>query len=227
LLTHYLKGINPIIILKCENISGYFIDNISMIPRMGNKNEGEVIVEGPSFFIVKSEPIQVNNLVIVEIEYSQMISQVRAYLPIKNIQKDVRFIEDEEFEDISTPLSPYVLLRKNDQILSFEESLRSAYKEDWDNLEELLETFMTYGEDKFKKLILPEKSFGLTKDESLSLYFYTLDFPDKKLNLFTRLNSDLTSNTRGDNVPKMEIFSILSLRCFNKNTYLERKSRSL
>jgi len=90
------RGINhPVIVLKCDNISGYLIENISMMPRLGNKNEGEVIVEGPSFFIVKSEPIKVHNFVIVDIEFNERISKVRAYLPNKRGEKE-RLIEQEK-----------------------------------------------------------------------------------------------------------------------------------
>jgi hypothetical protein len=52
-----------------------------MMPRLGYKNEGEVIVEGPSFFIVKSEPIKIKNFVIVEITFNEKLSQERTYLP--------------------------------------------------------------------------------------------------------------------------------------------------
>jgi len=92
------RGINhPVIVLRCENISGYLIENISMMPRLNNKNEGEVIVEGPSFFIVKIEPIKVHNFVIVDIEWNERISQVRAYLPNKRGEKE-RLIEQEKRE---------------------------------------------------------------------------------------------------------------------------------
>jgi len=45
------------------------------------KNEGEVIVEGPSFFIVKGEPIKVHNFIIVDIQYNEKKSHIMSYLP--------------------------------------------------------------------------------------------------------------------------------------------------
>jgi len=78
---------NPVIILKCENVEGYLIEDISMV-----RNEGEVLVEGPSFFIVKRVPIKINNYVIVDIEFDERKSQIMSYLP--NIQQ----IEQKENE---------------------------------------------------------------------------------------------------------------------------------
>jgi len=95
LLNNFIKkGIDhPVIVLKCENISGYLIENISMMPRLGNKNDGEVLVEGPAFFNVKSEPIQIQNFVFVDITFNEKISHLRAYLPYK---KSKSLIEQEK-----------------------------------------------------------------------------------------------------------------------------------
>jgi len=70
-----------------------------MMPRLGNKKEGEVIVEGPAFFNVKSEPIQIQNFVIVDITFDEKISHLRAYLPF---QKSESLIEQEKREKEKT-----------------------------------------------------------------------------------------------------------------------------
>jgi len=64
------KGVSkPTIVLKCEKIVGYKIENLSMMYKMNNSNEGEVLVECPSFFKVIKEPLKIKNHIIVEIEY--------------------------------------------------------------------------------------------------------------------------------------------------------------
>jgi len=72
-----------VIILKCDNIMGYLIEEISMMPQ-----EGEIIVEGPSFFRVLKQPIKVYNSIIVEIEYDFEKSEIMSYLPDPNKGKD-------------------------------------------------------------------------------------------------------------------------------------------
>jgi len=73
---------NPTIVLKCENIVGYLIEEISMMPRLGYSNEGEVIIEGPSYFTVIQEPLKINNYIIVELEQNYEKSKKFSYLPI-------------------------------------------------------------------------------------------------------------------------------------------------
>jgi len=62
---------------------GYLIEEISMMPQ-----EGEIIVEGPSFFRVLKQPIKVYNSIIVEIEYDFEKSEIMSYLPDPNKGKD-------------------------------------------------------------------------------------------------------------------------------------------
>jgi len=124
------------------------------------------------------------------------------------LQNKDRFIETEESEEIpKTPLSPLVILRKNEKPLSFEDSLKFAYNDDWEEMGEWFEAYISYAEDIFKKLSLPEKSFGLTKEESFSLYFYTLELTAAThLNLYSRMNKDLSSSSRDQNTPKWKYY---------------------
>jgi len=78
----------PIIVLKCDKLIGYKIENISMMKRLSNTNEGEVLVEGPAFFKVKSEPLKLKNYVIVDIEYMAEESKDKTYLPFPEINRE-------------------------------------------------------------------------------------------------------------------------------------------
>jgi len=92
----------PVIVLKCENIVGYLIEEFSMISRMRDINEGEVLMEAPSFFKVKSQPIKIQNFVIVEVEYDLKTSQIMAYLPYLSndiVEKEQSVTDAEEQED--------------------------------------------------------------------------------------------------------------------------------
>jgi len=85
-------SMSPVIVLKCENVNGYLIEDISMMPRLGNKNEGELLVECPSYFTVINQPIKLNNFVIVQIEHNIKKSQLMAYLPLTT--NDKKFTEE-------------------------------------------------------------------------------------------------------------------------------------
>jgi len=80
---------NPTIVLKCDRIIGYLIEELSMMPRLGYSNEGEVIVEGPSYFTVIKRPLQINNYIIVELEQNYEKSK---HYPIYPFQKNIPYI---------------------------------------------------------------------------------------------------------------------------------------
>jgi len=51
-----------------------------------------------------------------------------------------------------------------------------------------------------------DNCYGLCRDESLSLHFYTLEWEPTTLNLYSRLNNDLTSSTRNQSAPKWKFY---------------------
>jgi len=60
---------------------------------------------------------------------------------------------------------------------------------------------MSYGEDLYNNLKSPEKDFGLSLEEFMSIYFYTLEWDPQSLNLHVRLNRDLSSPNRNQSAP--------------------------
>jgi len=96
-------------------------------------------------------------------------------------------------------LAPLVLLTKKELPISFEESISIVYKEE---LEEIFfQSNMTYCEDLYLNINYPEKDYGLSLDEFQSIYFYTLEWNPQSLNLYSKLNRDLSSSERNLSVP--------------------------
>jgi len=102
--------------------------------------------------------------------------------------------------NFNTALGPLVLLRKTEIPLSFEESLKLAYNIEFDEM--TFEGNLPYGEKIYDNLSSPEIDYGLTKDEFLSIYFYTVEWSPNSLNLYSRLNRDLSTAGRDQNAPK-------------------------
>jgi len=116
-----------------------------------------------------------------------------------------RLIIGESEEVIKTPLAPLVLLSKTETPLSFEESITLIYKDQLDDIEIFFQSSMIYGEDLHGNLG-SENHYGLTLPEFLSLYFYTLEWNPPFLNLYSRLNRDLTSSERRLSEPNWRFY---------------------
>jgi hypothetical protein len=115
-----------------------------------------------------------------------------------------RFIAGEDIDNCEhkNPLAPFVLLTKNENPLPFEKCILNVYKEE---LEEIfLKSYIIFGENIYGKLSNPENTYGLTRDEALSLYFYTLQWNQNSL--YSRLNIDLASNQRMQLVQKWKFY---------------------
>jgi len=70
----------------------------------------------------------------------------------------------------------------------------SVYKEELDEI--FFQSCVCYAENIYSSLTSPEADYGLTLDEILSIYFYTLEWNPPQLNLYSRLNNLLSSNER-------------------------------
>lgn len=80
MIDNFLALSSPLIVLKCNNLKAYKIENISMIKRLFGENEGEVLVEPPSYFKVISTPIKIKNHIIIDITYDEELSKKMSYL---------------------------------------------------------------------------------------------------------------------------------------------------
>jgi len=68
-------------VLYCKNIHGYSIKNISLNKIMGNKDEKEILVEGPSFFKVVNDPIKIDDLLVfVHMDFDYKTYMSKTYL---------------------------------------------------------------------------------------------------------------------------------------------------
>lgn len=82
LVTSFYQIEGCFILLSCENVKGYIIDEISIMPRLPDgKTEGEILVEGPSFFRIVGAPLKVHNTIVISIQYDEKRSNMSAYLP--------------------------------------------------------------------------------------------------------------------------------------------------
>jgi len=102
----------------------------------------------------------------------------------------------------NSSLGPLVLFRKTETPLIFEEAVIFAYNHELDD-ELSFEANIPYGEKIYNKISSSsEKVYGLTKEEVLAIYFYTLEWIPNSLNLYSRLNRDLSTKGRETNAPK-------------------------
>jgi hypothetical protein len=101
--------------------------------------------------------------------------------------------------NLLTPLAPVVLLRPHEHLLSFAEAIKLAYGEDYDEINFL--SNLSYGKSIYENLPAMEKSYNLKEDESIAIYFYTLEWTPTSQNLYSRLNRDLSSSERERSVP--------------------------
>jgi len=99
----------------------------------------------------------------------------------------------------NTALAQIILLRKTETPLSFEESVLLAFNNELDEI--TFESNIPYGENIYDTLG-PNNEYGINREEVLAIYFYTLEWTPKSLNLYSRLNRDLSSSERDNSIPK-------------------------
>jgi len=117
------------------------------------------------------------------------------------------FIHNKRFHDNSdtnctylTALAPLVTLRSNEELLSFKKAIQFAYGEEFDELS--YQSSLAYGTNIYESLPIKERNYGLSLEECNSIYFYTLEWATSSLNLYSRLNRDLSCAERDRNAPK-------------------------
>lgn len=122
-----------------------------------------------------------------------------------------------ETSDNSTAqLLPLVLLKRNETPLSFFESVQFAYQERLGEITKNLEQNLSIASEIYFKLSSPEKDYDLCLDEYLSIYFYSLELTPKELNIYTRLNQDLTSSNRDQTIPKWKYYLYYLISALSK-----------
>jgi len=124
-----------------------------------------------------------------------------------------------------TPLAPVVILRSHENLLSFADSIKLAYGEEFDEINFL--SNLSYGNNIYENLPEKEKSYNLEKDEVISIYFYTSEWTPTNLNLYSRLNRDLSSSQRDRSVPKWKHYLHYLFFGSKKNPQSRIKARSL
>uniref|UniRef100_A0A6B2L407 NAD(P)(+)--arginine ADP-ribosyltransferase n=1 Tax=Arcella intermedia TaxID=1963864 RepID=A0A6B2L407_9EUKA len=139
---------------------------------------------------------------------------------IKKSNEGSRFIVNNENGEPKSSLAPFVLLDKNDTILSFEESVKFGLQDKFDEL--CFESNLPFGEDLFQNT---KNEYGLTKEEVLAIYFYTLEWSEKTSNLYSCLNKDISSTNRDASAPKWKYYlhylfsAVRKLPKFNGTVY--------
>jgi len=111
-------------------------------------------------------------------------------------------------------LAPLVLLKQSDIPVSLEDSMIMAYDGELNNniiftsnlpiSTNLHEILVQQGEYELEENQLHK--YDLTRDEFLSIFFYTLEWKDNTLNTYSRLNYALTSHDRDLQSPKWRFY---------------------
>ncbi|CUG06485.1 serine-threonine protein kinase, putative [Bodo saltans] len=78
-IQHFTGCGRPMILLRCENLIGFDIDDLSYLALTSHPLENEVLVLPPAYFTVKTKPFKVNNIVVVDLEYRVSESQKGCY----------------------------------------------------------------------------------------------------------------------------------------------------
>ncbi|CUI14180.1 ankyrin repeat protein, putative, partial [Bodo saltans] len=73
----------PMILLKCDDLVGFDIDDLSYQALSGSPREHEVIVLPPAYFTVKTAPYKINNFIHVDLIYHEGISREGSYMAPK------------------------------------------------------------------------------------------------------------------------------------------------
>jgi len=125
----------------------------------------------------------------------------------KEVSGHKRIVHSEEFNNIHSALGPYVKLRETEKPLSFRKSLKFAYKEDFDTIESYYNDCTSICKQRYINLqSSPEKDFGLSKVECLSILLYTAEFIPEHLNLYNCLNKDISSDQRDQTLLKWRFY---------------------
>jgi len=101
--------------------------------------------------------------------------------------------KEESERDFQSPLAPLILLSRKEAPLSFQESITTIYQEEIDIF---FESSVIYAEGIYESLSIPEKDYQLDFNEFLAIYFYTLEWTPKSLNLYSKLNRTLCASDR-------------------------------
>jgi len=91
------------------------------------------------------------------------------------------------------PLAPFILLNSSESPVPFEDAILCAYE--GVSISDYLDSFMAHGEGEIFEYLV-KKGTTITLPECLAVYFYTLEWPQKDLNTYTRLNKCLVSENR-------------------------------
>jgi hypothetical protein len=79
-IKHITKSQRPIILLKCDDLIGFDIDDLSYQVRSGASREREVMVLPPAYFTVKTAPYKVHDFVIVDLMYHEEVSREGSFM---------------------------------------------------------------------------------------------------------------------------------------------------
>lgn len=124
---------------------------------------------------------------------------------------------EESKVEIRAPLSPLVLLALYNEIpIPFLESLLIAYKDAPNEI-------ILFIKNKYASLNSVITAGNINVDERAAIYFYTLEFPAREWNLYSRLNKDLTTPQREQTAPQWKhylhyLFSALKKTPFYTTT---------
>jgi len=87
-------------------------------------------------------------------------------------------------------LSPFILLGRHEKPISFEEAIYKAYG---DELNEMIFSSNIPFAEEIHETIEKQGTLGLTRDETLAIYFYTLEWvPKREQSLYKLLNKILS-----------------------------------
>jgi ankyrin repeat protein/serine/threonine protein kinase len=81
-IEHITSSKRPIILLKCDGLIGFDIDDLSYQALTGAPREREVMVLPPAYFTVKAAPYKVNNFVHVDLVYHEGISRRGSFMAV-------------------------------------------------------------------------------------------------------------------------------------------------
>jgi len=109
----------------------------------------------------------------------------------------------ESVSEFQSPLAPLILLRKTESPPPFQECLAIIYKDEFDEI--VYESALIYALDIFSNLNT-DKEFTLDFDEFLGIYFYTLEWQTRELNLYSRLNQVLSSSDRSSSLSSWKFY---------------------
>jgi len=77
-------------------------------------------------------------------------------------------------------------------------------------------SLLLYAKEKYEKFYRSSNNYGITEDEFLSVYFYTIETQNKADNIYTRLNAELTSKQRSHTLPKWKYYLYYLFNAFRK-----------